>query len=673
MPMAEAMPAEVIMDRDGPDDILGRWWESNLKQWQLALDLLAPTMSQELLNRALRSVGKSANYRGDHSGSLRMAEELMRKGADPFAKSSAESDRYSHHAESFFSTLVSSGYWAYAMDIASRQQDKAQCLESIASAGPKDWSGKSKSLDKGHELLGKGGLGGFKLGFLLGLGPNDLTPTTPWFFQCKKADELAECIKAGADLSLVVNDQWSSGDKKTFEECLCSGALGFYEIKESERVAMIALIRAQGTGLDREAGRRALVGLVARGSSWSEVQKAEKAYNLSATETLANDGQSMLEISLANGNWMLAHSLVEAGADPQALGKKSGLPAMASAIWAHPHSAANMGLREEGKVAKRKRDQSTQAILGMFDFEWRSPGGLRLLEAARLWVDGAGSGEGMSRARVSGPSADEMIKRAPLDAQDPLWSRLLKADARDEKILASAMERDEPWMRQDSDGLLAMAVCAKAKAISRSSRSSGFDDSATILVEALEKMKDQELASMRTQELFAPNQWKLAWETCRERFVQAPESEREAYASSMMIALRGWLSFAEKAQLPKEEWFDYGLMGKLVSNAWDSAYTMDFRELAFEVAMAICKACPGQGGSIMLDILARQSRSAMESAMKGWLRVEAYVGEMEIPESHKLFQDPGSVGEDLCNHQFWRLLEERLVAKAAQPPRSPRM
>lgn len=671
-PMAQAMPAKIKIEKDGPDEILSRWWESDMRQWRMALDLLLPTMTQEVLDKTLRSIGMVCNYRENHSGSLRMAEELISRGANPFAKSSAEEDRYSAHAESFFAKLVSSGYWAYATDIASRQEDKALCLESIATAGPKDWSGNRKSLDGGHGLLATGGAAGFRLGFLLGLGPNDLAPTAPWFFQCKKADELAECIKAGADLSLKISDQWSAGDQKTFEECLCSNSI-YYEIAESERAAMLSLIRAQGTSMDPEAGRRALVGLVARGSSWGEVQKAEKAYGLSATKVLSSESESMLEISLANGNWMLAHSLVEAGADPQALSDKSGLPMIASAVWAYPISQATWGQRSEGKVAQRKRDQSTKAVLEMFDFEWRSPSGLRLLEAARFWVESAGASASLNKARVSTTSANEMIKRSPIDSEAPLWRRLLDADARDESILAAAMTRDEPWMCPDGAGLLSMLVCAKAKAISRSSRTTGFEDSVERLLKDLQMMEDQELASKRTQELFAPSQWKSAWEACRESFAEAPQSEREALVSSMMVALRGWLGFADLAELPKSEWFDFQLMGALVSGAWASGNAINFTEFAFEAAMAICKACPEQGGVVMLDILALQSRSAMECAMRGWNRVEAHVGEVAIPEGHKLFQDPGAVGEELCNHPFWRMLEERLVAKATEPLRGPRM
>lgn len=674
--LAQAMPSSGGIKAEHPSDALSRWWDSDLSEWAAALELLAPKLSQEQLDKALREMGMSASSRyGNISSRLAMAQALIDKGASPFAKSAAEDDRYNGHDETFFATLVKGGFWAHARLIAAVPGNKEACRAAIADAATlrRAWSALSKASDGGYAMLADAGAEGFRLGFMAGMGPNDIAGKNPWFFSCSTAEALAQCIGAGADLSLK-GAQDSAVAGKTFEESLCLGLAGGALIGNDVRAQMLALLRKQGpAALDAEAGGRALAGLVKVGSRWQQVKEVQDAYGISAVELEDSDGATMLELAIGTGNWMLASNLMRAGADPGAASKRSGLPIIAQALWVEPMGLHRDGKLSEGKVAARKREEATQEVLAALDFEWRDSAGLRLLEAAHAKA-AIGLAGGEPKGMISWTAANSMIGRAAIDNKAPLWRRLLDANGRLTSVEAAAKRRSEPWMCPDGEGLLSTLLTARAIELSKSSRTTGFGcDNMEEFVSVLRVADDSEWAAKRSIELFAPAQWKSAWPKWSETLLSSREAEREALVHAMREGVHGWIELARKSGVEPQDMFDFKLMGRLISGGWGEQEASALRELRMHIAEKICLACPGQGGWILLDILAVQSWSSMDSAMKIWLKVEAHGELLAIPSEHRLFQESGAVGEKLCNHMFWRSLEERVVSEAAAPKPALRM
>lgn len=666
--VASAMPEALKIDRDAPEEILSRWWTSDIGSWGTALEALAPTMSQKQLDSALRSIGSNAQGRyGDARASFMMAEALLERGADPFAKNKPEDPGSTDHRRSFFGWLIKGGYWAYAAKIASAPENRKKCFAETVAESPKKWASLGMGPGDAGELLALGGAHGFKLGFIMGMSPNDLVAGQPWFFLCATREELAACIEAGADLSLKGEGQRPR--HHTFEESLClgmeRGASSDRAANNAERSAMISLIRAQGATLDKDAGRRALEGMAKSHSTWAEVKKIQKTYGIDAAKTESLDGASMLELSLSAGNWMLASNLIAAGADPHALSKRTKLPAIAAALWSEPAKAHEHSRKAEGPAAQRKRAECEAAVLAALDVDWRSEDGEPLLLAAKNFASRnkpAGRGDLMSTTGLSA-----MIDRCKIDAKEPLWRRLVEVDAPIASIKSAALSRAEPWMCGDGVGLLSTLLKARASEKSKRGRYEFGYDHMKLFAESLLRWEDKDAAWNRAGELFSAEQWRSAWPAWAADYSRGRD-ENDALTESMIFAVKGWIGFAKTANIGAKEMFDYPLMGELVKFAcMEYSATADLRDAALSVAEEICRACPSHGGSILLDVLSIQKSWAMDAAMKMWARVERQGVKIEIPAEHALFKNPGVVGEELCCHPFWRLLEARLVSEASGP------
>lgn len=676
--LAQAMPAELHMNCTAaePEEILSQSWAGDIQSWEVALNALAPTMSQKQLDSALRLVGSNAESRySDARGALAMGQALMEKGASPFAKNKHEDPGAWVHRRSFFGSLLSGGYWAYAAKIASEPGNREKCLAEAVAESPEVWTGREMKLDGPGKLLARGGAPGFKLGFIMGMSPNDLVDGRPWFFLCETSEHLAACMEAGADLSLTTGENYLDGgslsgsNKRTFEELLCLGA-GINKIDSAERSSMVSMIRARGATLDQAAGRRVLEGMAPRGT-WAEVKKLQKTYGLDAAKMESSNGAGMLELSLAAGNWMLARNLMAAGANPYALSKRTGLPVIAEALWTEPSKSHEASRRAEGPAALRKRKECEEAILAALDVEWRSEDGESLLTMAKNVVaKNARNKPGGRGPQLSTAGIGAMIERCKLDASDPLWRRLAQVDAPVASIRKAALLRDEPWICEDGVGLLSILLRARGGEVARSGNYQFGFDHMKQFAESLQQMDDKDNAFARAKELFSPEQWSSAWLSWSAAHAYDREQNR-ALEASMVFAIRGWLDLAKGANMDAGEIFDYPLMGNLVSLAWrDVSPNSDLRDAALIAAGEICRACPAHGGSILMDVLAIQKSWAMDAAMKSWDKVERDGVKIAIPEGHALFKEPGIVGEVLCCHPFWRRLEARLVSEASAPKSS---
>lgn len=663
--LAGAMPSEAIPDDPAPDDILSQWPLADAGSWATALDALAPAMSQAQLNSALRLVlGQAGRYlEQDYSGALLRAQALMEKGADPFAKIDEESakERWAHK-RSFFGALVKDGYWAYAAKLAEDPGVREKCRQEIIHASmPHALRDEPNETEHAYRMLADGGVQGFKLGFLAGMGPNDLARGKPWFFLCDSKKTLEACIEAGADLSLTGRDMYWSGEK-SFEEILCSR--GGERIGNAERSGMLALIRAQGSKMDPEAGGRALEGLIASHGSWADVKKVQKAYGIHASTAKSAGGLGMLEISLAAGNWQAASELMADGADPMSISKNTGLPVIAQALWTPASSPRAKGGYFENAAARAKREAAERKVLEAIDFEWEDDSGRLLLESVEAFLK--------KKAPTSGPTKyapaamQQMIKACKLSAEAPLWRRLIDAGADMEWARLAATSRDEPWMCADGIGMLFALVRARVLGNARWADSWRASDDLERFISTI-KQKKSDVAREQAKNLFSPEQWRSAWDLWGGQ-VCSGSRDWESLSSGFVRAMECQAELAKFSSVDAGEIFDAGVMGKIFASAWTSMCPKaHLRSATLEGAKAISLACPDHGSMIIMDVLATQTEAAMDAAAAAWGDVKSSKKFARVPIEHRLFTEPGAVGEALACHPFWRALEERVVEEACSP------